>query len=99
MNIRKRDKHRSQILAEKEIKNERLEKLSQDPNYKKPRKPIYDAQVCIKSDSKASDDDENAGKDDDEVEEGEISYVEETVNMRSKEAGVFFPLDVYDKGN
>jgi hypothetical protein len=102
LNIRKRDKHRKELKAEKDAKNERLEKLSQDPNYKKPRKPNHDAEICYKSDAKPADndkdDDDDGGGDDDEVEFGKLSTIEESVHPRSKEAGVFFPVDVYDKG-
>ncbi|KAG5676553.1 hypothetical protein PVAND_006378 [Polypedilum vanderplanki] len=97
INIRERDKHGAEILAEKEEENLRKEKASQDPNYKKKRKPNNDGSICIPSVSVGSsksnnDDDEEDGDDDDT-----ISFIDEAVNVRSKEAGVFLPLDVYDK--
>ena len=93
-NIRKRDKHKKQIDEERDAKNLRLEQMSQEPNYTKKKKPNFDAQVCIKSDIKDLDGD---GEDDDDDDE-KISTFSEDVDIKSKEAGVFVPLDVYDKG-
>lgn len=96
INIRTRDKHRSQIIAERDAENDRLEKLSQETNYTKPRKPNHDSEVCYKSNTPSNDDGD--GADDDDDEEGNISFFSETVNLKSKEAGVYTPIDIYDKG-
>lgn len=100
--MRKRDKHKSEIDKEKEEKNAKKELLSQDPNYTKKKKPNYDAPICIKSDVKEKEEnDENDGDDDDDDEGGDeekISTFNETLNMKAKQAGVYLPLDVYDKG-
>ncbi|XP_070489901.1 voltage-dependent calcium channel subunit alpha-2/delta-3-like [Chironomus tepperi] len=92
-NIRQRDKHKKELDKEKEAKNLRLEQLSQETNYTKKRKPNFDAPVCIKSDIKDLDGD---GEDDDDDKE-KISSFSEEVDIKSKEAGVFVPVDVYDK--
>ncbi|KAL7043546.1 hypothetical protein ACKWTF_001566 [Chironomus riparius] len=92
-NIRKRDKHKKQIDEERDARNLRLEQMSQEPNYTKKKKPNFDAPVCIKSDIKDLDGD---GEDDDDDDE-KISTFSEDVDIKSKEAGVFVPLDVYDK--
>lgn len=94
--MRKRDKHKSEIDREREEQNAIKEKLSQDPNYKKKKKPNYEAMVCIKSTKVAKTKSEEDDDDDDESEE--ISTFNETINMKAKQAGVYLPLDVYDKG-
>jgi hypothetical protein len=97
--MRKRDKHKSQIDRERDEINAIKEKRSQDPDYKKKKKPNYEDPVCYKSNIKAKikkkDDDDD---DDDDESEEKISTFNETINMKAKQAGVYLPLDVYDKG-
>lgn len=93
--MRKRDKHKSQIDREREEQNAIKEQLSQDPNYKKKKKPVYDQMVCYKSATAPKSEE----SDDDDDESGEkISTFNETINMKAKQAGVYLPSDVYDKG-
>lgn len=106
-NIRKRDKHKKEIDALREKRNLCLERLSQEANYTKKRKPNYDARICYKSDVKPVEEEEEVNEcktdddddDDDDDEKEKLSFFNESVNLKSKEAGVFLPLDVYDKGN
>lgn len=94
--MRKRDKHKFEIDREREEKNAIKEQMSQEPNYTKKKKPNYDAQVCIKSKVKikSKDDDD----DDDNENDEKISKFNETLNLKAKQAGVYLPLDVFDKG-
>lgn len=91
-NTRARDNFRKELLKIKAIEDERLEKLSQDKNYTKKRKPKVESFICYKRDH-PDDDDGN-----DEPDHGCMSKFNETVNLKSKEASVFLPLDVFDKG-
>lgn len=101
VNTRERDLFRKEILRLKKIEDERLEKLSSDANYTKKRKPNYDnIRICYKSDNPPV---EEEDEDDDEDQEGMkskygcYSKFNETVNMKSREASVFLPVDVFDK--
>jgi hypothetical protein len=91
--MRNRDKHKSEIDRERDEENAIKEKLSQDANYKKKKKKNYDLPRCYKAKVTHNDDD-----DDDETEHDEISTFNETLNLKVKQAGVFLPVDVYDKG-
>lgn len=93
--MRKRDKHKSEIDKEREERNAIKEKLSQEANYTKKKKPNYDAPVCIKSNIKSKLDDDD--DDDDDKNEEKISKFNETIISKAKQAGVYVPLDVYDK--
>lgn len=95
VNTRVRDKFRKEILRLKAIEDERLEKASQDKNYTKKRKPIDESPNCIKSDNPKDDGDD----DEDEPDLGCYAKFNETLNIKSKEASVFLPLDVFDKGD
>lgn len=98
--MRKRDKHKSTIDSERAAKNAIKEKLSQDPDYKKKKKPNYaDELICTRSETvKAKDDDDGDDDDDDAESEEKISTFNETINMKTKQSGVYFPLDVYENG-
>lgn len=100
--MRKRDKHKFEIDREREERNAIKEQKSQDPNYVKKKKPNYDAQVCIKSKvkikTKKEEEEDNDDEDDDDKNEEKISMFNETLNMKAKQAGVYLPLDVFDKG-
>lgn len=89
---RERDELRKEILRIKEIEDRRLEQLSQDANYTKKRKPIDESPICYKRDH-PDDDDGN-----DEPDHRCMAKFNETINLKSKEASVFLPLDVFDKG-
>lgn len=90
---RVRDTFRKDYLALKEIEDARLEKLSQDKNYTKKRKPVNESPFCYKR-SHPDDDDG-----DDQPDHGCMAKFNETLNLKSKEASVFLPVDVYDKGD
>lgn len=91
INTRGRDQFRKEYLAEKKIRDELLEKASQDKNYTKKRKPKDESYNCIPSDNPPYDD---SG----EPDHGCMAKFNETLNIRSKEASVFVPLDIFDKG-
>lgn len=96
VHVRDRDIFRKEYLANKAIEDEKLEKLSQEKNYTKKRKPVHDSMICYKSDNHDNDD---YDYDDDDVDHGCMAKFNETVNIKSREASVFLPLDVFDKGN
>lgn len=89
---RTRDKFRKELLRLKAIDDEKLEKLSQDKNYTKKRKPIDESPICYKR-SHPDDDDGN-----DQPDHGCMAKFNETIDLKSKEASIFLPLDVFDKG-
>lgn len=91
VNTRPRDEFRKELLRLKAIEDERLEKLSQDKNYTKKRAPV-DSPNCYKSDNADNDDS------DDSEDLGCAAKFNETLNLKSKEASVFLPVDIFDKG-
>lgn len=91
INSRDRDQFRKEYLAEKAIEDERLEKRSQDKNYTKKRKPVHESPYCFKSND-PRDDNHN------DPDYGCMAKFNETLNVKSREASVFLPLDVFDKG-
>lgn len=95
INMRDRDEHRKVLMAMKEIEDARLEKLSSEKNYTKKRKPVHDQQICYKSDIPDADGD----GDEDNPDHGCAAKFNETINLKAKEASVFLPLDVFDKGD
>lgn len=93
VNTRDRDEFRKELLRLKAIHDEELEKRSQAENYTKKRKPVNDSPICYKSNVPISDDD-----DEDNPDYGCMAKLNETINLKSKEASVFLPIDVFDKG-
>ena len=104
--MRKRDKHKYEIDLERDERNAWKEKQSQQEGYVKKKKPDYNSdayKICYKSTgdvkkAKEEEKDSNDDDDDDDDEEEKISTFNETVNMKAKQAGVYLPLDVFDKG-
>lgn len=94
VNTRDRDEFRKELLRIKAIEDEKLEKDSQDKNYKKKRKIVNDSPICYKSNVPESDDTEE-----DEPDYECFAKLNETINLKSKEASVFLPIDVFDKGS
>lgn len=92
-NTRPRDEFRKELLRLKALDDERLEKASQDKNYTKKRKPINDSPICYKSNNPDS-----YYSDDGEQDYGCAAKFNETLNLKSREASVFLPLDIFDKG-
>lgn len=88
INTRGRDEFGKELQRQKAINDSKLEKASQDPNYTKERKPIDESPICIKSDDSGVN----------EPGPGCYAKFDETLNIKSKEASVFFPADVFDKG-
>lgn len=88
-NTRPRDEFRKEILRLDAIRNEELEKASQDPNYTKTKKPVMDSPICYKSNNHKSDEDSGTGC---------AAQFNEALNLKSREASVFLPLDIFDKG-
>lgn len=94
VHTRNRDEHRKELVRLKEIDDRRLEALSQDKNYTKKRKPVYDSRICYKSNNPNDDVDD----DEDDKDFGCLAKFNETINLKSKEASIFVPVDVFDKG-
>ncbi|CRK93231.1 CLUMA_CG006775, isoform A [Clunio marinus] len=92
VNTRDRDEFREEELRLKRIEDELKERLSQSENYTKKRKPQHDGMICYQSDSPSDDD-----ADEDEIDYGCFAKYNETINLKSKEASVYLPLDVFDK--
>lgn len=93
VNTRDRDEFRKELLRVKAIRDEDLEKRSQDANYTKKRKPVNDSPICYKSNVPESDD-----IDEDDPDHECMAKLNETIDLKSKEASVFLPIDVFDKG-
>lgn len=95
VNSRPRDEFRKEQLRLKAIEDERLEKLSQDANYTKKRKPSNDSPICYKSNNPDSEDNDD---DEDDKDFGCVSKYNETLELKSRESSIFLPLDIFDKG-
>lgn len=94
-NTRDRDEFRKELLRLKAIEDERLEKASQEEGYKKKRKPVYDSQICYKSENPDDDENEYNDEEDDYL---CMAKFNETIDLKAKEASVFLPVDIFDKG-
>lgn len=93
VNTRQRDEWIKELRRLKAIEDARLEKLSQAEDYKKEKQPDHSSEICYKSNNPDDDDDGEDG-DDHEC----LAKFNETINLKSKEASVFLPVDVFDKG-
>lgn len=93
VHTRVRDKFRKEFLRLKVLEDERLEKLSQEKNYTKKRKPVDESPICYKSNNPA-----DVNSDDGEEDFGCMAKFNETLDLKSREASVFLPVDVFDKG-
>lgn len=98
LNMRERDEFGEEIDHKKRLNDALLEKLSSDKNYTKKRKPVNDSPICYKTDNAAAGDDDNDDDDDDDGKFGCAAKFNETLNMKAREASVYFPIDVFDKG-
>lgn len=88
VNTRRRDKFKKELETERAIRNAILEERSNWANHTKKRIPP-EPLICYKS-NKA---DDNS----DEPDFGCYAKFNESINAKSKESSVFFPIDVFDK--
>lgn len=88
VNTRDRDEFRKVLIKIKKFHDNELEKLSQQENYTKSKPANFNNRFCV----------DNRDGDDEGPDYGCLAKFNETINVKSKEASVFFPLDVFDKG-